>query len=137
MRNSAEFTRVLRASSPNAAFSILSGNGADPTGQSRMAFARYRGAAEKALLAAGVPRVYIFRPAYIYPVDRRKEPNFSYRVLRWIYPAFRVTFPNLVIRSDELARAMVDVVVQRTDEHQSFVFENRDIKSIAHASAFA
>ena len=106
-------------------------------GQSRMAFARYRGAAEKALLAAGVPRVYIFRPAYIYPVDRRKEPNFSYRVLRWIYPAFRVTFPNLVIRSDELARAMVDVVVQRTDEHQSFVFENRDIKSIAHASAFA
>jgi uncharacterized protein YbjT (DUF2867 family) len=133
----AEFTRVLRASSPNAAFSFLSGNGADPTGQSRMAFARYKGAAEKALLAAGFPRGYIFRPAYIYPVDRRKEPNFSYRVLRWIYPAFRVTFPNLVIRSDELARAMVDVVVQRADDNQSFVFENRDIKSIAHASASA
>ncbi|HEX9606975.1 MAG TPA: NAD-dependent epimerase/dehydratase family protein, partial [Gemmatimonadaceae bacterium] len=31
-----EFARVLRVSSPAAAFSFLSGNGADPTGRSRM-----------------------------------------------------------------------------------------------------
>jgi uncharacterized protein YbjT (DUF2867 family) len=30
-----------------------------------MAFARYKGEAEKALLAAGFPQVYLFRPAYI------------------------------------------------------------------------
>jgi uncharacterized protein YbjT (DUF2867 family) len=131
-----EFGRVLRASSPDAAFSFLSGTGADPTGQSRMAFARYKGEAEKALLAAGFPRVYIFRPGYIYPVEARTEPNFSYRLLRWIYPAFRVMFPNLVIRSDDLARAMVNVAVQATAEGQSLVFENRDIKALAHASAF-
>jgi hypothetical protein len=41
------------SSSPDAAFSFLSGNGADPTGRSRLAFARYKGEAEKALLAAG------------------------------------------------------------------------------------
>jgi uncharacterized protein YbjT (DUF2867 family) len=35
-----EFARVLRASSPNATFAFLSGSGADPTGRSRMAFAR-------------------------------------------------------------------------------------------------
>ena len=81
-----EFARVLRGSSPDAAFSFLSGSGADPTGRSRIAFARYKGEAEKALLAAGFPRVYIFRPAYIYPVEPRKEPNFSYRLLRAIYP---------------------------------------------------
>jgi uncharacterized protein YbjT (DUF2867 family) len=75
-------------SSPDAAFSFLSGNGADPTGRSRLAFARYKGEAEKALLAAGFPRVYIFRPAYIYPVEPRKEPNFSYRLMRAIYPRF-------------------------------------------------
>ena len=49
-----EFARVLRASSPDAAFSFLSGSGADPTGRSRMAFARYKGEAENALLALGV-----------------------------------------------------------------------------------
>jgi uncharacterized protein YbjT (DUF2867 family) len=94
-------------SSPGAAFSFLSGSGADQTGRSRMAFARYKGEAEKALLAAGFPRLYIFRPAYIYPVEPRKEPNFSYRLLRAIYPAFRVLFPNQVIPADDLARAML------------------------------
>jgi uncharacterized protein YbjT (DUF2867 family) len=126
-----EFARVLRGSSPDAAFSFLSGNGADPTGQSRIAFARYKGDAERALLATGFPRVYIFRPAYIYPVEPRKEPNFSYRLLRALYPVFRVVFPSLVIRSDDLARVMVDVVLQRTAERQSRIFENRDIKAAA------
>jgi uncharacterized protein YbjT (DUF2867 family) len=126
-----EFARVLRGSSPGAAFSFLSGNGADPTGRSRIAFARYKGDAERALLATGFPRVYIFRPAYIYPVEARKEPNFSYRLLRALYPVFRVVFPSLVIRSDDLARAMVDVVLQRTAERQSRIFENRDIKAAA------
>jgi len=125
-----EFARVLRSSSPTAAFSFLSGSGADPTGRSRMAFARYKGEAEKALLASGFPWVYIFRPAYIYPVQSRQEPNLSYRLMRAIYPAFRVLFPNQVIRADDLARAMVDVVVRVGQEPRSFVFENRDIAAI-------
>ncbi len=125
-----EFARVLRTSSPTAAFSFLSGSGADQTGRSRMAFARYKGEAEKALLASGFSCVYIFRPAYIYPVQARKEPNLSYRLLRAIYPAFRVLFPNQVIQADDLARAMVDVVVRVGQEPRSLVFENRDIRAI-------
>jgi uncharacterized protein YbjT (DUF2867 family) len=125
-----EFARVFRVSSPTAAFSFLSGSGADPTGRSRLAFARYKGEAEKGLLAAGFPRVYLFRPAYIYPAEPRKEPNLGYRLLRAIYPVFRVLFPNQVIRSDDLARAMVDVVVQERAERESLVFENRDIRAL-------
>ena len=98
-----------------------------------MPFARYKGEAEKALLAAGFPRVYIFRPAYIYPVEPRKEPNFSYRLLRTIYPAFRVLFPNQVIRADDLARAMVDVVVSETGQRGGPVFENRDIRAMVES----
>jgi uncharacterized protein YbjT (DUF2867 family) len=125
-----EFARVLRLSSPEAAFSFLSGNGADPTGRSRLAFARYKGEAEKALLASGFPRVYLFRPAYIYPVEPRKEPNFSYRMLRAVYPVFQLLFPNQVIRADDLARAMVDVVLRQTQEREGLVFENRDIRGM-------
>ena len=128
-----EFARVLRGSSPDAAFSFLSGNGADPTGRSRMAFARYKGEAEQALLAAGFPHVYIFRPAYIYPVQPRKEPTFSYRLLRAIYPAFRLLFPNQVIPADDLARAMVDVAVRETPEIGGLVFENRDIRALVQS----
>jgi uncharacterized protein YbjT (DUF2867 family) len=123
-----EFARVLRGSSPNATFAFLSGSGADPTGRSRMAFARYKGEAERALSAAGFPRVYIFRPAYIYPVQPRREPNVSYRLLRAIYPAFRLLFPNQVIRADDLARTMVDVAVRGTGEGKKLVLENRDIR---------
>jgi len=125
-----EFARVLRGSSPDAAFSFLSGSGADPTGRSRMAFARYKGQAETALLAAGFPHVYIFRPAYIYPVQPRQEPNLSYRLLRATYPAFRLLFPNQVIPADDLARAMVDVAVRETPEIGGLVFENRDIRAL-------
>ena len=128
-----EFARVLRLSSPDAAFSFLSGNGADPTGRSRLAFARYKGEAEKALLAAGFPRVYIFRPAYIYPVEPRKEPNLSYRLMRAIYPAFRVLFPNQMIRSDDLAQAMVDVAVRGTEKRRSLVLENSDIRAMVES----
>jgi uncharacterized protein YbjT (DUF2867 family) len=125
-----EFARVFRNTSPNAAFSFLSGNGADPTGKSRFAFARYKGEAEKALLASGFPRVYLFRPAYIYPVQPRQEPNFSYRLIRVLYPAFRLLFPNQVIRADDLGWAMVDVALRQTQEHQGLVFENRDIRAM-------
>ena len=126
-----EFARVLSGSSPNAAFAFLSGGGADPSGRSRLAFARYKGEVEKVLSAAGFPHVYIFRPAYIYPVQPRREPNFSYRLLRAIYPAFRLLFPNQVVPADDLARTMVDVAVRGTGEGRTLVLENRDIRRLA------
>ena len=129
-----EFARVLRGSSPNATFAFLSGGGADPTGRSRIAFARYKGEAENALSAAGFPRLCILRPAYIYPVQPRREPNVGYRLLRAIYPAFRVLFPSQVIRADDLARTMVDAAVRGTAVGRSLVLENRDIRRLSNLS---
>ena len=86
--------------------------------------------AEKTLSAAGFPHVYIFRPAYIYPVQPRREPNVSYRLLRAIYPAFRVLFPNQVIRADDLARTMADAAVRSIGEGRTLVLENRDIRHL-------
>src|SRR4029077_7056607 len=125
-----EFARVLREHSPDSAFSFLSGSGADPTGQSRTPFAQYKGAADNALFAAGFPRLYIFRPGYIYPVEPRKEPTLGYRVLRAIYPLFRRLLPNQVIRADDLARAMVDVVLDKTGPDRELVLENRAIRAL-------
>jgi uncharacterized protein YbjT (DUF2867 family) len=126
-----EFARVLHGSSPQAAFAFLSGNGADPTGRSRMAFARYKGEAENALVSAGFPHLYLFRPAYIYPVEARREPNLGYRLLRSIYPVFRLLLPNQVIPADALAHAMVDVVIREPGNGGRSVFENRDIRAMA------
>ena len=58
-----EFARVLHACSPEATFSFLSGNGADPTGQSRLPYARYkrgRGGDVAARWWVISPHVYVF-----------------------------------------------------------------------------
>ena len=130
-----EFARVFRRGSPDASLTFLSGSGADPTGRSRMAFARYKGEAEEALLGSGFPRLYIFRPAYIYPVEPRKEPNFSYRLLRSVYPVFQILFPNQVIRADDLARSMVDVAIRTGAGTERVILENRDIRSMVDPNA--
>jgi hypothetical protein len=72
----------------------------------------------------------MLRPAYIYQLELRKEPNLSYRLLRAIYPAFRVLLPNQVIPADELGRGMVDVVVGRRAEREARIFENRDVRAM-------
>jgi len=126
-----EFAKTLYEKSPQAGFCFLSGQGADQTERSRVAFAKYKGAAEKGLSEIGFPRVYIFRPAYIYPVTPRKEPNLVYRVTRMLYPVLRVVYPGGVITSEDLARAMVHAGLNGTGGHEDPILENRDIKSLA------
>lgn len=126
----AAFSRTLHAASPKAAFCFLSGGGADSTESSRVAFARYKGIAENALLRQGLGRVHIFRAGYIYPVDPREEPNLMYRISRNLYPILRRVYPNIGISSEALARAMVDVGLRGAGDHTTPILENRDIRSM-------
>jgi uncharacterized protein YbjT (DUF2867 family) len=121
------FAKALHQASPDAAFCLLSGQGADQSGKSRLAFARYKGEAEKALLNIGFPRVHIFRPGYIYPVMPRIEPNRMYRISRILYPVLRRVYPNIGIPSEDLARAMVSAALYGTCERNNPVLENKDI----------
>ncbi len=125
------FAEALKAQSPRAVMCLLSGQGADPSEKSRMSFARYKGAAETALLGLGFARVHLFRPGYIYPVEPRQEPNFSYRVFRAVWPALRKVAPNMGVDSDALAHAMVLAALEGTGEHTAPVLENADIVRLA------
>ena len=124
------FARALHKASPEAAFCFLSGQGADQTEKSRMSFARYKGAAEKALLELGFSRLHIFRPGYIYPVTPRKEPNLMYTISRFLYPLLRRLYPNIGISSVDLARAMVHAGLNGTGENDNPILENKDIRSM-------
>lgn len=125
------FARSLHRRSPRAAFCFLSGQGADPSGRSSMAFARYKGEAESELTGIGFPRAHLFRPGYIYPTVPRREPNLMYRILRWLYPAIRFFSPGFGVTSDDLARAMVFAALHGTPEHDDPVLENADIRKLA------
>jgi len=124
------FAEALYKVSPDCSFCFLSGQGADQTEKSRVAFARNKGIAENGLLAIGFPRAHIFRPGYIYPVTPRKEPNLLYSISRFLYPLLRRIYPNIGIPSKDLAAAMVQAGLYGTGEHQSPVLENRDIRTM-------
>ncbi len=126
----AVFAKALKAQSPGATFCLLSGGGADPSGHSRMAFARYKGAAETAVCEVGFPRIHLFRPSYIYPIEPRHEPNLGYRISRALYPLVHAFGPNFSITSEQLGRAMVEAGLHGTKDHVDPVLENRDILAV-------
>ena len=126
----AAFARALYEQSPGAAVCLLSGQGADQSERSRIAFCRYKGAAEKSLLAIGFRRVHLVRPGYIYPVTPRREPNIGYRLARTLYPLASRVYPNVGVTSEEVARAMVHVGLRGTGDNDTIV-EHRDIRPMA------
>lgn len=110
--------------SPKAKYILLSGAGADRTEKSRMLFAKYKGIAENRLSELDFASFHTIRPGYIYPVKKRKEPNFSYRAFRLLYPLLKPLIKNTSVRSTDLVRAMLNVGLNQTNQE---VFENKDI----------
>ncbi len=126
-------------------FCLLSGAGADQSEKSKMSFARYKGQAENFLLAQGFKSLTIFRPGYIYPVKKRKEPNVFYALSRVIY---QLIYPlvfllnkignGFSITSVELAKAMFvaglyGIEANNQESSQSgkqVILENRDIYNL-------
>lgn len=124
--------KKIHEHSPNAVYCLLSGAGADRTEKSRLMFAKDKGVAENQLAAIGFGAFHTFRPAYIYPVTPRKEPNLSYRVSRFLYPLIRLVGPNGSIKSTELAQGMFEVGVSGAAAEE--VLENRDILALLNPS---
>lgn len=129
----AEFARALSVASPAAALCLLSAEGADPSETSRIAFRRYKGMAENALLHSGLARVHLFRPGYIYPVVPREEPNVFYRLLREIYPFARRVWPGIGLPSVDVARAMLAVGLDASLAGPQPAIERGEIRRIAQA----
>lgn len=122
----AAFSDMLKAESPNANMCLLSGAGADQKEKSRISFAKYKGMAENHMIRNAHATTMLFRPGYIYPVKKRKEPNFSYTVFRALYPILGPLMGrNNSIKSTELAEAILDAGLKGNTK---VVWENRDIR---------
>ncbi|MEM6699201.1 MAG: NAD-dependent epimerase/dehydratase family protein, partial [Bacteroidota bacterium] len=118
------FAEAIKQHSPSATLCLLSGAGADRTEKSRVSFAKYKGMAENQIAAMNLGAFHVFRPAYIYPVAPRKEPNLMYSVSRALYPLIRLFGKNASIKSTELASAMFRVGLSGAKQE---ILENRDI----------
>lgn len=120
------FASVLKSESPGATFCFLSGQGADRSGKSRVLFAKSKGIAENDLFDFAFPHTYTFRPGYIYPVEKRKEPNLFYSLIRPMYRILSFIYPNIGVTSAKLAQKMVDVGF---NQFKKDTLENQDLRS--------
>jgi len=121
------FIDVIKEQSPNAIFCFLIRAGPDLNEKSRLCFAKYKVMAENYLILTQFKHWFIFRPAYIYPVEKRLEPNITYRIMRVLYPIIKYVYPQGVITSEVLADAMFKAGISGSSQ---IILENQDIKSL-------
>ena len=121
------FGDAVKKNSPQATLCFLSGQGADLKEKSWIPFAKFKGMAENHLMSLDLGGLYIFRPGYIYPVVKRKEPNLSYRIFRSLYPFMNKIAPSMSITSENLAKTMFKAGMQGA---QKTIMENQEIKMV-------
>ena len=119
--------KAVHSKSPNAVFCLLSGQGADRSEKSTMQFARDKGAIENAISNLNFRAFYTFRPGYIYPTTKRKEPNFFYVLSRWLYPIIKILGKNLSITDQQLAKTMFTVGL---NGYSKEILENEDMRKL-------
>ena len=125
-----ELARKHLEANPKGSFTLLSGQGADRSEKSRMMFAEDKGAAENLLSTMYAGTFYTLRPGYIYPVEKREEPNFGYKLSRALYPVLKWMGPKFSITSHQLAKGIFTSVV-RTPEGE--ILENQEILNYIHS----
>jgi uncharacterized protein YbjT (DUF2867 family) len=121
---------VLAEASPDVVFVYISGMSTDSTEHGRVMWARVKGETENALLAMPF-HAYAVRPGFIQAVgdiqSKTRLYAVGYRVIGWLYPVLRRVAPKYVIRSDELAQAMIELARQRPAQR---IWESAELREI-------
>ncbi len=117
---------------PQMTFIYVSGAGTDSSERGRTMWARVKGKTENALLRLPFSAAYMFRPGIIEPLDGIRSRTTAYRVFyavaKPLLPLLRLTFPNHVVTTRQIGRAMLRVA---TDGSPKAVLESGDIRAAA------
>jgi uncharacterized protein YbjT (DUF2867 family) len=115
---------------PRMKFVYVSGAGTDSTEKGRSKWARVKGRTENALLRLPFA-AYMFRPGVIQPLHGITAKTTSYRVIYTIaqplLPLLRWAFPNHVLTTEEIGRAMLAVARRGYPKR---ILETRDIRAV-------
>ena len=98
---------------PQMTFIYVSGMGADSSEQGRTMWARVKGSTENALLRLPFKAAYMFRPGIIEPLDGIKSKTNVYQIFytlcKPLLPLIRLIFPNQIVTTRQVGRAMLTV----------------------------
>jgi uncharacterized protein YbjT (DUF2867 family) len=117
---------------PRMTFIYVSGASTDSSEKGRMMWARVKGKTENALLRMPFAAAYMFRPGFIEPVhgesSRTKLYRVFYTVAKPLFPLMRRLFPDQILTTEQIGRAMLRLVTHPYPKH---VLEIRDIRTAA------
>jgi len=122
---------LLSRLNPKLTFVYVSGAGTDSSEHGRLMWARVKGRTENALMRLPFQAAYMFRPGVIRPLHGIRSKTASYRffyaVAKPLLPVLQWAFPNQVLTTEQIGRAML--VVARTGAPKR-VLESRDIRAL-------
>ncbi len=123
---------TLARLNPPMTFVYVSGAGTDSSEQGRSAWARVKGRTENAILRLPFKAAYMFRPGFIEPKAGIRSKTAVYRLLytliRPVTPLLRLAFPNFILTTEQLGRAMI-AVAQGAESKR--ILESRDILALS------
>jgi uncharacterized protein YbjT (DUF2867 family) len=117
---------------PKMTFIYVSGASTDSSEKGRMMWARVKGKTENALLRMPFAAAYMFRPGFIEPahgeISRTKLYRTLYKLMKPLLPAIRRAFPNQILTTEQIARAMLNLTRRPYPKH---ILEVPDIRAAA------
>jgi uncharacterized protein YbjT (DUF2867 family) len=123
--------RTLASANPDLVFVYVSGSGTSE--ESRMMWARIKGAAESAVLALPF-KGYAMRPGVIQPMDGIRSKTGLYRTIYAIsgpmYPLLKRMFPRSITSTRQVGQAMLNLAKRGAPNR---IIEGKEINSLAEA----
>jgi uncharacterized protein YbjT (DUF2867 family) len=105
--------KALAPLNPQMTFVYVSGRGTDSSEHGSLMWARVKGHTENELLRLPFKAAYMFRPGVIQPLHGERTKVAAYRMLyslaKPLVPLLRLLFPNSILTTEEMGRAMINV----------------------------
>lgn len=121
---------LLAELNPHMVFTYVSGAGSSERGRSM--WARVKGRTENELLRLPFKAAYMFRPGLIQPLHGIRSKTRAYRLFYILtaplLPLLRKMFPDQILTTEQMGRAMLAVVRSGTPKH---ILESPDIRAAA------
>ena len=119
--------KILSTVNPAMTFIYVSGSGTDSSEKGKLMWARVKGKTENDLLQLPFKAVYNFRPGIMRSTPGQKNLKWGFKIIDALYPMLNFLFPAFVSTLQELALAMITVVIT---PYKSTTLEVNDIKKI-------
>jgi uncharacterized protein YbjT (DUF2867 family) len=123
---------TLSRLNPKMTFIYVSGAGTDSSEKGSIMWARIKGKTENALLKLPFAAAYMFRPGFIEPLYGVRSKTAAYRVFylltKPLLPLLRRAFPDYVLTTQQIGRAMLNVARKGYPKR---VLESKEIRLAA------